>query len=126
MDNDDKGVEDNEDDHDGVDYDDGNKHNQSSCPILVYGCQTDEPLKSTVTIDWMVNVYEFLFVALLSMYDVMHCLQSIGIENTTILHLLLLHILFLLLLLLLVPLLLPPPQLILSYWWHIRANTDFA
>ena len=46
------------------------------------GCQPDEPQPSLVTINRSTNVYGFL-VILLSMYNVIDCLYSVGNKITT-------------------------------------------
>ena len=49
----------------------------------LYGCQPDEPQASLATTNRCNHVYVVLFLILLFMYAVIHCLYSVGIKITT-------------------------------------------
>ena len=48
------------------------------------GCQPDDPLPSLVTINRIINVYDFLVVIMLFLYFVLHCLYSAENKITTV------------------------------------------
>ena len=62
-------------------------HILESQGVVLLGCQPDEPLTFLATTNRIINVYGFLVVVMLLMYDVFYCLYSIGNKintNTTV------------------------------------------